>query len=66
MAAEMGIDTFHVIELAQVAIRETPVHRINETLGNIMGIVMKKMGENPNIMTDRYVSRDGKIQRLKG
>jgi Fe-S oxidoreductase len=63
-AAEMGIDTFHVIELAQMAIGETPAHRINETLGNIMGVVMKKMGENPNIMTDRYVARDGKIQRL--
>jgi hypothetical protein len=64
VAAELGIDTFHVIELAQMAIGETPGHRINETLGNIMGIVMKKMGENPNIMTDRYVARDGKIQPL--
>ena len=63
-AAEMGIDTFHVIELAQMAIGETPAHCINETLGNTMGVVMKKIGENPNIMTDRYVARNGKIQRV--
>jgi Fe-S oxidoreductase len=63
-AAEMGIDTFHVIELAQMAIGETPTHRINETLGNTMGVVMKKMGENPSIMTDRYVAKGGKIQRV--
>ena len=63
-AAEMEVDTFHVIELAQMAIGETPAHRINETLGNTMGVVMEKIGENPNIMTDKYVARDGKIQRL--
>ena len=63
-AAEMGIDTFHVIELAQMAIGETPTHRINETLGNTMGVVMKKMEENPSIMTDRYVAKGGKIQRV--
>jgi Fe-S oxidoreductase len=63
-AAEMGLDTFHVIELAQTAIGETPSHCINETLKSTMGLVMKKMKENPNIMTDRYVARNGKIQRL--
>jgi hypothetical protein len=49
-----------------MAIGETPVHHVNETLRNIMGVVMKKMAENPNIMTDKYVARNGKIQRLKG
>lgn len=63
-AAEMGIDTFHVIELAQMAMGETPAHRINETLGNTMGVIMKKMEENPNIMTDRFIVRNGQIQRL--
>ena len=63
-ASEMGLDTFHVIELAQMAMGETPAHRMNETLGNIMAIVMKKMGENPEIMTDRYTVRNGRIQPL--
>ena len=63
-ASEMGIDTFHVIELAQMAIGESPPHRINETLQNTMGVVMKKIGENPNIMTDKYIMRNGQIQYL--
>jgi len=63
-ASEMGIDTFHVIELAQMAIGEMPAHRINETLKNTMGAVMEKIGKNPDIMTDKYIMRNGQIQRL--
>lgn len=63
-ASEMGIDTFHIIELAQMAIGESPPHRINETLQHTMGVVTKKIEENPNIMTDKYVMRNGQIQHL--
>ena len=63
-ALEKNIQTYHMIELIQMAVGETHTHRINETLNHIDHMIMQKIGENPQIMHTKYTARNGKFHRL--
>jgi len=58
---EKGIETYHLVELVQMAIGEEPVHRINETLNNIDKTIMGEMKENFQILMTRYIAEKGKF-----
>lgn len=65
-SSKKGIDTYHIVELVQLAIGEKPIHSINETLNNIDRTIMKKMKENPQSLMTRYTARNGEFLSLKG
>jgi Fe-S oxidoreductase len=63
-AAEHGLDLYHITELAQVAIGETPRHRIEETKTRLAENLMQCMGKDPEMLNQRYVLRNGEVVPL--
>lgn len=63
-ASEKNIDSYYITELAQMAIGEKVVPKIPELTHQIKGHLIKKIKENPNIVNDRFIVKDGKIKQL--
>jgi len=63
-ASEKNIDSYYITELAQMAIGEKVVPKIPELTHQIKGHLVKKIKENPKIVTDRFIVKDGKIKQL--
>ncbi len=63
-AAKKKIGAFYITELAQLAIGEKISHRILESMEEIQNLVFKKVLDNPNIFTDRYVMKNGDLKKL--
>jgi Fe-S oxidoreductase len=63
-ATERNIKSYYITELAQMAIGETPSFRIFENTRQIEKQVMKAIDENPKILTERYIIKDGKIHNV--
>ncbi len=61
---EKGIETYHLIELAQMAIGEKPPHRTNELRDNYHKLIEKTINENPDLLKDKVVIKKGKIIRV--
>ena len=47
-----------------MAIGENPSLNILNNAKNLQKQVIKRINENPNILTERYILKSGKIQRL--
>jgi heterodisulfide reductase subunit D len=62
-ASEKNIKSYYITELAQMAIGETPSLKIIENARKLEKQVMKTISENPNVLSELYVIRDGKIHR---
>ena len=52
---------YNITELGQMAIGEEPPHRIGEIDRQLRRDVVKKIIEHPEILSERYVIRNGKI-----
>ena len=63
-ATEKNIETYYITELAQMAIGEKPPHRIVEVTNRTIELMAKKIVENPGLIKDKCVIKNGKIQRL--
>lgn len=63
-AAEQSIDVFNITELVQMAIGETPSHRITQVTDQLRENIMKTFSENPSLFSDRYVIENGEVKKL--
>ena len=63
-ALSKNIESYYITELAQMAIGEKPYHKIVETSKQIESYLFKKIGENPNLIKERYIIKNGKIKRI--
>lgn len=63
-ASSKNIESYYITELAQMAIGEKPYHKILETSKQIENHLFKKVVENPNLMKERYIIKNGKITRI--
>lgn len=63
-ARERNIETYHIIELAQMGIGEKPPHRTIELRENYKKLLEKTLEENPDLLKDKVILKDGKIQGL--
>lgn len=63
-AMEKNIETYYITELAQMAIGENPPHRIVEVTNRTIELMAKKIVENPGLIKDKYIIKNGKIHRL--
>ncbi|MFX1338822.1 MAG: (Fe-S)-binding protein [Promethearchaeota archaeon] len=63
-ALSKNIEPYYITELAQMAIGETPYHKILETSKQMENHLFKKISENPNLMKERYIIKNGKITRI--
>lgn len=63
-ASEKNIKSYYITELAQMAIGEKVVPNIPELTHQIKGHLIKKIKENPNILRDRFIVKNGKTKQL--
>ncbi len=63
-AAEQGLEIYNITELAQIAIGEKPPHRIEEIKKQLTRNIMTKIGENPDVLKQRYTIKNGQIEPL--
>ena len=63
-ASSKNIESYYITELAQMAIGEKPYHKIIDTSNQVASCLFKKVGENPNLMKERYIIKNGKITRI--
>ncbi|MFW9972623.1 MAG: (Fe-S)-binding protein [Candidatus Odinarchaeota archaeon] len=63
-AIEKNIKSYYITELAQMAIGETPPLKIFENSENLQNQVMKTMKDNPNLLKEKYIIKNGEINRL--
>jgi Fe-S oxidoreductase len=60
-ATENNIKSYYVTELAQLAIGETPTFKILENAKRLEKQVIKTISQHPNLLSERYVIKNGKI-----
>ena len=63
-AAEQGLEIYNITELAQMAIGENPVHRIEEIKKELNRNIFKVVSEKPDLLTTRYKVENGEIKTL--
>ena len=63
-ATERNINSYYITELAQIAIGETPQLKILENTEKLNKKIIKKLSENPKLITEKYIIKNGEIKRL--
>jgi Fe-S oxidoreductase len=63
-ATEKSINSYYITELAQMATGETPPLNILKNTENLNKQVMKTIAKNPKLLTEKYIIKNGKINRL--
>ena len=63
-SAKKNIETYYITELAQMAIGENPPHRFIEISNRLNAVMAQKIGENPSLITDKHIIKNGTVQRL--
>ena len=61
---ERDIETYHLIELAQMAIGEKPPHRTNELRDDYHKLLEETLFENPDLLKDKVIIKKGRITRI--
>ncbi|MDX1799074.1 MAG: (Fe-S)-binding protein [Candidatus Lokiarchaeia archaeon] len=64
VATEKNINSYYITELAQMAIGETPPLNILKNTENLNKQVMKTITKNPKLLTEKYIMKNGKINRV--
>lgn len=63
-AEEHGLEIYNLTELAQIAIGEKPIHRLEEIKSQLTNNIFIKIGENPELFKQRHIIKDGEIVPL--
>ncbi|MFX1376309.1 MAG: (Fe-S)-binding protein [Promethearchaeota archaeon] len=63
-ATERNIKSYYITELAQLATGEQPSLNILENTKKLQKQIIQTISMNPNIITERYIIKNGKIVRL--
>jgi Fe-S oxidoreductase len=63
-AIEKKINSYYITELAQMAIGENPSLKIIENSKNLNNHVMNTVKENPKLLMEKYIIKNGNISRL--
>jgi len=63
-AADHHLEVYNITELAQMAIGETPLHRIAETTDQLRQSIMKAFTENPGMFNEKYTIENGMVKKL--
>ncbi|MBN1473881.1 MAG: (Fe-S)-binding protein [Syntrophaceae bacterium] len=63
-AKKHGLDIYYITELAQIACREKPPHRIEETKKSLVNNIITKISAEPSLFTQKYVIKNGLIKPL--
>jgi Fe-S oxidoreductase len=63
-AEQEGLEVFYITELAQMAIGEKPLRRLKEMKNRLTENIIKKISENPGILKQKYVIKDGEVVPL--
>lgn len=64
-ASDKNIESYYVTELAQMAIGEKAAHNIVKASEQIKKSIFNKIKENPHLLAERYVIKNGEIKRIK-
>jgi Fe-S oxidoreductase len=64
-ASKRDIRSYYITELAQLAIGERPSQKILENTKKLQKQVFQTISQNPQILSERYIIKDGKINRLR-
>lgn len=64
-ALEKNIEAYYITELAQMAIGEKPPHRIVEVTNRSIELLGKKISQNLGLIKDKYIIKNGKIQKFQ-
>lgn len=63
-ASDKNIESYYVTELAQMAIGEKAAHTIVEASEQIKKAIFNKIRENPCLLTERYIIKNGEIKQV--
>jgi Fe-S oxidoreductase len=63
-ASEHNLEVFNITELAQMAIRENPPHRLEEISRAFQLNMMETLTKNPELLTRRYTLENGEVKPL--
>jgi Fe-S oxidoreductase len=63
-ATDKNINSYYITELAQMATGETPPLNILKNTENLNKQVMKTIAKNPKLLTEKFIIKNGKINRL--
>ncbi|MFW9882592.1 MAG: (Fe-S)-binding protein [Candidatus Thorarchaeota archaeon] len=63
-ATQSKINSYYITELAQLATGERPSLNILDNMRKLQKQVIQTVSKNPNILTERYIIKDGKIIHL--
>jgi len=63
-AAEHGLEIYNITELAQIAIGEKPLHRIEEIKRELNKNIFKMISENPEVLKKRYTIKNGETMTI--
>jgi Fe-S oxidoreductase len=63
-ATEKNIKSYYITELAQLATGERPTLNILENMKKLQKQIIQTISKNPNVISERYIIKDGKITHL--
>jgi Fe-S oxidoreductase len=61
-AKKHGLEVYHLIEMVQRALGESPPHRIEEIKNGLIQSIFEKLADDPKSLEQRYVIEDGTIR----
>ena len=61
-AKKHGLEVYHLIEMVQRALGESPPHRIEEIKNGLIQSIFEKIADDPKSLEQRYVIEDGTIR----
>lgn len=60
-----NMETYHIIELVQMAAGDKPPHRIKEVRAQLIDHVLTRIAADPALMTQKYVLENGHLRALE-
>lgn len=63
-ATEHNMQVFHIMELAQALVGESPLHRFDEIRNHLMATMAEKISCNPEILNQKFTIENGEIKQL--
>jgi len=65
-ATKQGLETYHLLELVQMAAGDKPPHRIEEIKTQLVGSVISAMTSDASLASKKYILKDGVVVGVPG